>query len=31
MKARLLKRLTLVIGIYLIPIGIVTLGLGSPS
>jgi hypothetical protein len=31
MKARLLKRLTLVIGMYLIPIGIVTLGLGSPS
>ena len=31
MKARLFKRLTLVIGIYLIPIGIVTLGLGSPS
>ena len=31
MKARLLKRITLVIGIYLIPIGIVTLGLGSPS
>ena len=31
MKARLLKRLSRVIGIYLIPIGIVTLGLGSPS
>ena len=27
MKARLLERLTLVIGMYLIPIGIVTLGL----
>jgi len=31
MKARLMKRLTLVIGIYFIPIGIVTLGLSSPS
>ena len=31
MKARLLKRLSRVIGIYLIPVGIVTLGLGSPS
>ena len=31
MQARLLKRLSRVIGIYLIPIGIVTLGLGSPS
>ena len=31
MKARLLKRLTLVIGIYLIPVGIVTLGFASPS
>ena len=31
MKARLLKGLIRVIGIHLIPIGIATLGLGSPS